>query len=187
MAGERDRSRPDEDEQREIDEMLERDPHFHKGEPSMPEGEYEVTLPGKFLRARDRPPEPRAGEIRLWLDDDLEYRSAPEGWLHVTTAHEAIRVLDTGNVIELSLDHDLGDDDRFGRGIDVVDFIIERQELAGRDLWPRDGITLHTANAYGRDAMARAIRRYASKLHEVDEVLSPGGHPGFRFGPRPPR
>src|SRR5687768_5286144 len=104
---------------------------------------------------------PQQDDIRLWLDDDLIDRAAPNGWEHVTTAAAAIEQLESGNVVELSLDHDLGDDERFGRGIDVVDFLAEQQELHDRRLWPRDGITLHTANPSGRDTMARAIRRYA--------------------------
>lgn len=67
-----------------------------------------------------------AHEIRLWLDDDLVDRAAPEGWVHVTTAWQAIEALETGRVVELSLDHDLGDDERYGRGTDVVDFIAEQ-------------------------------------------------------------
>src|SRR5437899_2197965 len=54
-------------------------------------------------------------EVRLWLDDDLVDRAAPPGWTHVTTAHEAIDLLDTERVVELSLDHDLGDDKLNGR------------------------------------------------------------------------
>src|SRR5664279_2370966 len=44
----------------------------------------------------------------------------PSGWTHVTTVKQATDLLDTGRVVELSLDHDLGDDERFGRGIEVV-------------------------------------------------------------------
>ena len=47
-------------------------------------------------------------EVRLWLDDDLVNRAAPDGWTHVTTAREAIELLDSERVVELSLDHDLG-------------------------------------------------------------------------------
>jgi hypothetical protein len=65
--------------------------------------------------------------IKVWLDDDLIYRTAPEGWIHVTTADQAIDYLRTGNVVELSLDHDLGDDQKFGRGVDVVDFLCQQQ------------------------------------------------------------
>ncbi len=128
-------------------------------------------------------PDPR-GDLRVWLDDDLENRAAPTGWIHVTTAREAISLLDTERVVELSLDHDLGDDERFGRGTDVVDYLAEQQEIHGRILWPRDGIRIHSANPYGRDAMRRTIHRYASRDLEVHESLSPGGHPVFRFQPR---
>ena len=119
--------------------------------------------------------------MRVWLDDDLVDRAAPDGWRHVTTAWEAIDLLKTGEVAELSLDHDLGDDEKFGRGVDVVDFISEQQEVKERDLWPRDGIHLHTANPYGRETMAKTIRRYAAKGgHRVSETWS-GGQPTFLF------
>lgn len=88
---------------------------------------------------------------------------------------------ESGNVVELSLDHDLGDDELMGRGVDVVDFLAEQQVVHRRLLWPRDGITLHTANPSGRDAMRRTINRYASQVLEVTETLSPGGHARFRF------
>ena len=45
--------------------------------------------------------------IRLWLDDE---RPAPDGWLHVRTAPEALSIIRGGNVTEASLDHDLGDE-----------------------------------------------------------------------------
>jgi len=76
----------------------------------------------------------------------------PEDWTHVVTAWEAIELLDTGRVVELSLDHDLGDDERHGTGSTVVDWIAEQRGVHGRDLWPRDGITLHTANPSGARA-----------------------------------
>ena len=123
------------------------------------------------------------GELRIWLDDDLEDRAAPEGWIHVTTAWEAIDLLRTGRVVELSLDHDLGGPETNGRGTDVVDFIAEQQEVHDRMLWPRDGIRLHTGNPYGRDAMRRTIRRYEERGGvDLTESLSPGGKPVFRFG-----
>ena len=121
-----------------------------------------------------------APEVRLWLDDDLTDRAAPEGWRHVTTAWEAIRVLDRGGVVELSLDHDPGDDEARRRGIDVVDWLCEQQEARGRWLWPRDGISIHGANPAGREQMGRAIHRYAGKLRRVRETTE-GGQWRFRF------
>ncbi|WP_354699078.1 cyclic-phosphate processing receiver domain-containing protein [Paraconexibacter sp. AEG42_29] len=55
-------------------------------------------------------------ELRVWLDDDPVDFSAPAGWTHAITAWEAIELLDTGTVVALPLDHDLGDDDRCGTG-----------------------------------------------------------------------
>ena len=121
------------------------------------------------------------GELRVWLDDLLEDRPAPDGWIHVTTAGAAIALLETGRVVELSLDHDLGDDDLAGKGIHVVDHIAERQMIADRDLWPRDGITLHSANPAGVRQMARAIERYAGALHQVRRTITSSGKPRFEF------
>src|ERR1039458_6608833 len=114
-------------------------------------------------------------EIRLWLDDDLVDRAAPPGWTHVTTVKDATDLLDTGRVVELSLDHDLGDDERFGRGIEVVDWLAEQQEVHGRVLWPRDGLIVHSANPAGRDAMIRAAENYAAKVVRVRRSLMPSG------------
>ena len=35
-------------------------------------------------------------QLRVWLDDDLVDRAAPDGWMQVTTAREAIELLLTG-------------------------------------------------------------------------------------------
>jgi hypothetical protein len=121
------------------------------------------------------------GELRVWLDDLLEDRAAPAGWVHVTTAPAAIALIDAGPVIELSLDHDLGDDEIAGKGVHVVDHIAERQIVAGQDLWPRDGITIHSANPAGRDQMARTIERYAGELHVVGRTITATGKPRFVF------
>jgi hypothetical protein len=144
----------------------------------------------KLMEAEDRERLERgkereeAGPIRLWVDDDIVDRKAPEGWVQATTAWDAIAWLATGNVVALSLDHDLGDDRRFGRGIDVVNWLGEEQEVHDRPLWPEEGITLHTANPYGRDAMARAILRDAGRRFQVAEDRTPSNKPLFRMIPR---
>lgn len=128
-------------------------------------------------------PIPEEGDLRVWLDDDIKYREAPEGWVHVLTAPDAIELLDTGRVTELSLDHDLSDDELYGRGIDVVNWLGEAQEVHERLLWPRDGITIHSANPYGREAMARAIKADAGRRQRVIESRTPGGKLRFAFEP----
>lgn len=139
---------------------------------------------GSTMNNQTEPAIEAEDSLRVWLDDDLVDRAAPDGWIHVTTAWEAIRLLDSGKVIELSLDHDLSDDEQFGRGIDVVNWLAEQQEVYDRPLWPRDGITLHTANPPGREAMARAIRTDAGRRFLVVESHTPGNKPVFKVEPK---
>jgi hypothetical protein len=47
--------------------------------------------------------------MKVYLDDE---RQAPDGWVRVFWPDEVIALLQTGAVRELSLDHDLGDDER---------------------------------------------------------------------------
>ena len=121
-------------------------------------------------------------QLRVWLDDDLEDRDAPTGWVQTTTVAQTVALLETGRVVELSLDNDLGGDEH-GEGKQVVDFICEQQFLYGRLLWPADGLTLHTANANARDQMARAITRYGSVHMDVHRHHTSGGKPRFTFLP----
>jgi hypothetical protein len=59
--------------------------------------------------------------MKVYLDDE---RTTPEGWLRVYWPDEAIELLKSGDVMEISLDHDLGDDDR-GTGYDVVRIVFK--------------------------------------------------------------
>jgi hypothetical protein len=65
--------------------------------------------------------------MRVYLDDE---RATPPGWVRVFWPDEAIALLETGQVDELSLDHDLGDDQR-GTGCDVVLRVEEAVALRG--------------------------------------------------------
>jgi hypothetical protein len=90
--------------------------------------------------------------IRLWLDD---MRPAPEGWQHAHSVNEAITILITGEVIEASLDHDLGDYAYDGGdGYKVVD------GMAENDVWPKDGVRVHSANPVGRQRIEGTVNRY---------------------------
>ncbi|HKR38586.1 MAG TPA: cyclic-phosphate processing receiver domain-containing protein [Paraburkholderia sp.] len=52
----------------------------------------------------------------MLLDDE---RPPPKGWLRVYWPDEAIQLLESGIVEEISLDHDLGND-AGGTGYDVI-------------------------------------------------------------------
>jgi hypothetical protein len=89
--------------------------------------------------------------MKVYLDD---VRPAPDGWVLVRTAHEAIAALEAGGVTHISLDHDLGDDGVNGTGYTVACWIEETVALRG---FVPPEITIHSANVVGRARMARAI------------------------------
>jgi hypothetical protein len=89
--------------------------------------------------------------MNVYLDDE---RVAPEGWIQVRWPDEAIKLLQTGNVTHLSLDHDLGDDQR-GTGYDVLLWI--EQQVALHHFLPPKEIYIHSANPAGRKRMLAAI------------------------------
>lgn len=88
--------------------------------------------------------------MKVYLDDE---RPTPEGWVGVRWPAEAIALLQTGQVDEISLDHDLGDDER-GTGYDVVLWIEEAVVVA--DFSP-PRILVHSANSSARQKMLAGI------------------------------
>ncbi len=85
-------------------------------------------------------------------------------WVRVYWPVEAIALLKTGKVEELSLDHDLGDDER-GTGYDVVLWIEEAVMLHG---FKPPRISVHSANASARTKMLNgihSIERFLYHLH----------------------
>lgn len=88
--------------------------------------------------------------MKVYLDDA---RQTPEGWIRVYWPEEAIELLATGKVEEISLDHDLGDDER-GTGYDVVLWIEE--VVIMHDFIPPK-ITVHSANSSARIKMEAGI------------------------------
>jgi len=93
--------------------------------------------------------------VKLWLDD---VRTPPdESWTWVKTVEEAIALMNSGEVVEASLDHDLGQDDQGAQlqeGRTLVYWMVEN------DCWPSESITVHSANVVGVDYMVGMIQRY---------------------------
>ena len=99
--------------------------------------------------------------MKLWLDDERNpadpdirkrfYSYGSEVW--VKTAQQAIDLLRTGEVTEISLDHDLGDISN-GTGYDVAKFI-EKSAYMLRLKPPKWWI--HSANPVGRINMMVAL------------------------------
>ncbi|MEH8188121.1 hypothetical protein Q7I35_20510 [Aeromonas allosaccharophila] len=88
--------------------------------------------------------------MKLYLDDE---RKTPVGWVRVFWPEEAIAWLKTEMVTEISLDHDLGDDDR-GTGYDVI-LWIENEVMTNNFIPPQ--INIHSANVSARIKMELGI------------------------------
>ena len=101
---------------------------------------------------------PIGGQVRLWLDD---IRLPPAGFLWTRTAERTIALLKTGKVTFASLDHDIqlepaGADER--TGYTVVLWMEEN------NIWPVDGVRVHSSNPPGRVRMEAAIERHYGRL-----------------------
>lgn len=90
--------------------------------------------------------------MKVYLDDE---RNTPPGWVRCYWPHEVINYLKGGKVNELSLDHDLGDDEK-GTGYDVL-LWIEEQVFLNDFIPPK--MMVHSANASARVKMQAAIKK----------------------------
>jgi hypothetical protein len=103
---------------------------------------------------------------KIFLDD---CRPTPEGWARAYWPDEVKELLKKGNVEVISLDHDLGDDER-GTGYSVLLWIEEQVELAN---YKPPEILIHTDNGPARQKMELArdsiIKRWNS-LHPDDPL-----------------
>jgi len=89
--------------------------------------------------------------MKVYLDDE---RIAPQGWRQTRWPDEVIALLQTEDVTDLSLDHDLGDDER-GTGYDVI-LWLERAVATEGFMPPR--LSVHSANSSARMKMEAGIR-----------------------------
>jgi hypothetical protein len=95
--------------------------------------------------------------MKVYLDDE---RETPDGWHRVYWPEEAIELLKTGKVKEISLDHDLGDDEH-GTGYDVVLWI---EEAVYTSNFKAPIIKVHSANPSAREKMESGIRSIMKQI-----------------------
>lgn len=92
-------------------------------------------------------------EIRLWVDDLRPPPSEAWTWWAKTSA-QAILILSSSEICEISLDHDLGGDDTTRP---VVLWMAEHE------CWPAI-VRVHTANPVGRQWLVGMIERYGPSV-----------------------
>jgi hypothetical protein len=89
-------------------------------------------------------------QIRLWVDDQ---RSPPSEFnCHAKTYAEAIEYLESGEVVAISLDHDLGEEKT---GYDIAKWI---EEKAFHGVIARISWSVHTANPVGAVPIVQALK-----------------------------
>jgi hypothetical protein len=113
--------------------------------------------------------------VKVFLDDE---RPTPGGWVCAFTAPEAIELLTTGQVTELSLDHDLGPEDA-GTGYDVCLWVEEKvfsQDFCTKDPFTPPIMSVHSANPVGRQRMEFAIQ----VIYHHFKVTQPTGWDPFK-------
>jgi hypothetical protein len=101
--------------------------------------------------------------LRLWLDD---IRKPPWGYdLWARTAAQCIEMLQAGDVVHVSLDHDLADEHYSNQAADRSTFtektgfaVLEWMQAANR--WVPD-ISVHTLNPKSGEDMMTELRNHA--------------------------
>lgn len=98
-------------------------------------------------------------KVKVWLDD---FRPAPTGWIRTYWPEEVIELLKTGDVEEISLDHDLGD--HFGRPLGVdkertgYDVLVWLERAVATEGFNPPVINVHTANPVAEVRMLATVR-----------------------------
>lgn len=96
--------------------------------------------------------------MKVFLDDVRNPESIYEytdGWITVRTVEEAKTLLLTKQVVSMSLDHDLGENQP--TGYDLTKWMAEN------DCWPKSYVWVHSMNPVGAQNMYAMIDRYFLK------------------------
>lgn len=116
---------------------------------------------------------------REWLPHMRWFRgrdpSELDDWVWARTAPEAIQILAAGGVVEVSLDHDLGEESEVGTGYDVLVWIEE--QVASDDAYQPPILGIHTSNIGARDRMESAVQGIANLVQQrrADQLKKSGG------------
>ena len=92
--------------------------------------------------------------MKVYLDD---IRPTPDGWHRTYNVQETINILEKYQVVELSLDYDLGEDletmEQLAKGKEVLVYILDRLKKTHDVNFVPSLIHLHTGNIIGKREM----------------------------------
>lgn len=108
--------------------------------------------------------------LAVWVDRDLHGQQAPDGWLQVRTADEAILLLEEFPVRALSV-HGLAEADRLVRWL-------AGRETEGLDRWPTEGIVFHSEHATAIQELIRPVDRRRRLRPSIQGNRPSDGPPG---------
>ena len=100
----------------------------------------------------ERDPREWLPHIRWWRGRDPKEL---DEWVWVATAAEAIALLESEDVVEASLDHDLGDAEEVGDGYEVAVWIEEKVATDYTYIPPT--LHVHSSNVGGRQRLEAAV------------------------------
>lgn len=110
--------------------------------------------------------EPKRKQMKIYLDD---VRNAPEGWELARNAQEFEQLYEANkdHVTHISLDHDLGDNQKTGH--DVVKYlmtkVIEEMKVTKKLLSNFPLISCHSANPVGKKNIMHCI-------HDIEMIIT---------------
>lgn len=139
--------------------------------------------------------------MKVWLDD---VRKPPVGWEWAKTAEQAIALVQSGDVTEISLDHDLEPEHyrvliesadpndpnsqayvTLGGPVEVDEVATTSDRtgyavclwMAEHNVWPPI-VRIHSASAPGRERMKSVVQRYGGDAVTLI-MMPPGSHPTY--------
>jgi len=106
--------------------------------------------------------------MKLYVDDRRQpSEDYTEDYVLARTAAEAIKHLKTGQVTDLSMDHDLGGG---STGMEVLNWV--QRQMTERGFVPPEVMVAHSRNPAGKAALTRAIesiRRQQAREREAKQ------------------
>lgn len=99
--------------------------------------------------------------MKIYLDDE---RDCPNGYIKCIYPKDVIELLKINDIEEISLDHDLGDDENIGTGYDVIKWIENKVYEDSSYIPPI--IKIHSQNPVAKLRMEAAIKNILNMIYK---------------------